>query len=271
MSARLDHLVQATRDRLDRARRERPLEALEALAAAAEPRPFREALSRPGTSLIAEYKRRSPSAGAIREGADLAETVAAYERGGAAAISILTEMEHFGGSLQDLERARAAVDVPLLRKDFTVDRYQLYEAKAAGADAVLLVVGSLQPGMLESLHDEARALDLDVLVEVHSDHDLAVALEIDADVIGINNRDLEDFSVDLRRTLDLLPDVPAGKTVVSESGIAAREDVEELEGVGVDAVLVGEAVMAAAEPEAAVRGLAGADALGADGAPGTAT
>ncbi len=266
MSARLDSLVQATRDRVEHAKRRRPLDELEAVAARAEQRPFSEALSRPGTSLIAEYKRRSPSAGAIREGAEIAETVAAYERGGAAAVSVLTEAEHFGGSLSDLERARAAVDVPLLRKDFTVDRYQLYEAKASGADAVLLVVAALEPPALEALHQEARALDLDPLVEVHSDDELESALEVDADVIGINNRDLRDFSVDLRRTLDLLPDIPAGKTVVSESGIASRRDVEELEGVGVDAVLVGEAVMRAADPEAAVHALAGEDALGGDAA-----
>ena len=269
MSARLDTLVQATRDRLERAKRERPLDELESLAAAVEPRPFSEALSRPGTSLVAEYKRRSPSAGAIREGAEVAATVTAYERGGAAAVSVLTEGEHFGGSLSDLGRARQAVDVPLLRKDFTVDRYQLYEAKATGADAVLLVVAAIEPPALEELYDEARALDLDALVEVHSDHELELALELDVDVIGINNRDLRDFTVDLRRTLDLLPDVPAGKTVVSESGIGSREDVEALEGVGVDAVLVGEVVMRAEDPEAAVRALAGDDALGGDAAVDT--
>jgi indole-3-glycerol phosphate synthase len=266
VSARLDSLVQATRERLEHAKNERPLGELEELAAVAQPRPFSEALSRPGTSVIAEYKRRSPSAGAIREGAEIGETVAAYERGGAVAVSVLTEAEHFGGSLSDLERAREAVDVPLLRKDFTVDRYQLYEAKAAGADAVLLVVASIETAVLEALHDEARALDLDALVEVHTDEELATALELDVDVIGINNRDLRDFAVDLRRTLELLPDVPAGKTVVSESGIATRADVEELEGVGVDAVLVGEAVMRAGEPEAAVRALAGEEALGGEAA-----
>jgi indole-3-glycerol phosphate synthase len=262
VSARLDTLVQATKDRLERAKRERPLAEIEELAAAAEPRPFGEALSRPGTSLVAEYKRRSPSAGGIAEGAEIAATVAAYERGGAAAVSVLTEAEHFGGSLTDLERAREAVELPLLRKDFTVDRYQLHEAKASGADAVLLVVAALERDALAALYEEARALDLDALVEVHADHELEVALGLDVDVIGINNRDLRDFSVDLRRTFELLPDIPAGKTVVSESGIGSREDIEELEGVGVDAVLVGEAVMRAADPEAAVRALAGTAANG---------
>jgi len=261
VSVRLERLLDATRDRLERARRERPFEELERLAVAAEPRPFSEALSRPGTSLVAEYKRRSPSAGAIREGAGVGEVVGAYERGGAVALSVLTDERHFGGSLADLEEARAAVELPILRKDFTLDRYQLYEAKAAGADAVLLVARTLGRAELGALHAEARDLDLDVVVEVHSGADLEVALELDVDVIGVNNRDLDDFSVDLRRTFELLPDVPAGKTVVSESGIVSRADVEELEAVGVDAVLVGEALMQASDPEVAVRELAGDEQL----------
>lgn len=264
MTARLEQLVEATRDRLERAKLERPLDDLEQRSADAEPRPFSEALSRPGTSLVAEYKRRSPSAGAIREQATVEEVAAAYERGGAAALSILTEEEHFGGSLADLERARTAVELPILRKDFHVDRYQLYEAKVAGADAVLLVVRTLSISELEALYAEARALELDALVEVHSEAELAAALELDVDVIGINNRDLDDFSVDLRRTFELLPDIPAGKTVVSESGIGSRRDVEELERVGVDALLVGETLMRAPDPEAAVRELTGEEEIGAE-------
>ena len=181
--------------------------------------------------------------------------VRAYERGGAAAISVLTEQEHFGGSLADLEEARETSALPLLRKDFTIDPYQLYEAKAAGADAVLLVVGSLRPKALRSLHELAHDLDLDAVVEIHADDELDTALEIDADVLGINNRDLEDFSVDIQRTFDLLADVPAGKVVVSESGIHSRQQIEELEQVGVDAVLIGEALMRAPDPEATVREL----------------
>ncbi len=219
MSIRLDDLVQATREALERRKAERPLAELErALGERAEGRPFAEALSRPGTSLIAEHKRRSPSAGTIREGATCGEIVRAYERGGAAAVSVLTEEAHFGGSLADLREARAATELPLLRKDFTVDPYQLYEAKAAGADAVLLVVGSVRERELAELYRIARELDLDAIVEIHRDEELEVALELDADVIGINNRDLEDFSVDIDRTFDLLADVPAGKVVVSESG-----------------------------------------------------
>ncbi len=255
----LGRIVEATRDDLARRRREVPLEQLEhAVAARHEDRPFAEALARPGISLIAEHKRRSPSAGAIREGATVAEVVRAYERGGAAALSILTERDHFGGSLDDLREARAASALPILRKDFVIDPYQVYESAAAGADAILLIVAALEPDELARLHGEARALDLDVLVEVHDEEELATALEVDAELIGINNRDLADFSVDVERTYELLSDVPAGKTVVSESGFSTHEQLEELERVGVDAVLVGESLMRAPDLEAACRALTGA-------------
>jgi indole-3-glycerol phosphate synthase len=257
---RLDELVRATRDAVRRRQRERSLSDLAAeIETGREGRPFAEALSRPGTSVIAEHKRRSPSAGAIRDGASCADIVIAYERGGAAALSILTEEEHFGGSLADLREARAATELPILRKDFTIDPYQLYEAKVAGADGVLLVVGSLEQGELAELYAQAGDLDLDALVEIHDDAELERALELDCDVIGINNRNLEDFSVDIQRTFDLLADVPAGKVVVSESGIRHRGQIEELEQVGVDAVLVGEAVMRAPDPEAAVRELSNSE------------
>jgi indole-3-glycerol phosphate synthase len=253
---RLDDLVDSTRDALQRRQREHPLSELAAqVETGREGRPFSEALSRPGTSLVAEHKRRSPSAGTIREGASCAEIVGAYERGGAAAISILTEEAHFGGSLADLREARAATELPILRKDFTIDPYQLYEAKAAGADAVLLVVGAMTQRELASLYLEAHSLDLDAVVEIHNEEELDRALEVDADVLGINNRDLEDFSVDIQRTFDLLADIPAGKVVVSESGIQNRHQIDELEQVGVDAVLIGEALMRAPDPEAAVREL----------------
>jgi indole-3-glycerol phosphate synthase len=256
MSLRLDDIVQATRDAVERRKRQRPIAELEhELAARGEGRPFMEALSHPGTSLIAEHKRRSPSAGVIRDGASVTEIVQAYERGGAAAISVLTEETHFGGSLEDLYEARRATQLPILRKDFCVDLYQLYEAKVAGADAVLLVVGSIRRDDLERLHGEAQALDLDAIVEVHDEDELDCALELDVDVIGINNRNLEDFSVDIQTTVDLLTAVPTGKVVVSESGIRSRAEIDELERVGVDAVLIGETLMRAADPEAAVREL----------------
>jgi indole-3-glycerol phosphate synthase len=215
-------------------------------------RPFNEALTRPGLSLIAEFKRRSPSASEINSGASVAEVVRAYDEGGAAALSVLTEEEHFGGSLDDLREARLASDLPILRKDFIVEPYQLYEAAANGADAVLLIVAALDPDELDHLHQEARAIDLDVLVEVHDEDELEAALEIDADVLGINNRNLETLEVDVQTTFDLMPDVPAGKTVVSESGISHQVQLEQLSEIGVDAVLVGEALMRSGDPESAI-------------------
>ena len=253
----LDRILDDTRDEIARRQREIPLANLErAVAARGDERPFSEALNRPGMSIIAEHKRRSPSAGAIREGATVTEIVCAYERGGAAALSILTEPRHFGGSLDDLREARGTTNLPILRKDFIVDPYQLYESAAAGADAILLIVAALEPKTLAGLYQEARAIDLDVLVEVHSEPELDTALEIDADNIGINNRDLSDFSVDLERTFELLADVPTGKTVISESGIASRDQIDELERVGIDGVLVGELLMRAPDPEEALRALA---------------
>jgi indole-3-glycerol phosphate synthase len=257
----LDRIVDATREDVARRREAVPLSELEGrLAAPRDDRPFREALTRPGVSLIAEHKRRSPSAGEIRAGASVADVVSAYERGGAAALSILTEGPHFGGSLDDVREARGASVLPILRKDFVVDAYQVYESAVAGADAILLIVAALGDDDLAALNREALGLDLDVLVEVHSEDELDRALEIaDPDVIGINNRDLVDFSVDVERTYELLSDVPAGKTVVSESGFHTREQLDDLERVGVDAVLVGEMLMRSADPEAACRDLTGLD------------
>ena len=254
--AMIEELVEAARAGLERRRAQVPLEDLESrLGERPEQRPFGEALTRPGLSVIAEFKRRSPSAGEIRDGAQPAELARAYEDGGAAALSVLTDEAHFGGSLSDLTEARAACELPLLQKDFIVDRYQLYEAALAGADAILLIVAALDRDRLAELHDEARSLDLDCLVEVHDEPELETALTVDADVIGINNRNLEDFSVDIQTTFELITDVPAGKTAVSESGIADRTTLEELERVGVDAVLIGEALMRAEDPAAKVREL----------------
>jgi indole-3-glycerol phosphate synthase len=252
----IEQMVATARHGVEQRRGEVPVDDLRGqLRARDQDRPFSEALVRPGLSLIAEFKRRSPSSGEIREGADVAETVQAYERGGAAALSVLTESEHFGGSLQDLREARAASSLPILRKDFIVDTYQLYEAAVSGADAVLLVVAALDDRELSELYAETRSLDLDALIEVHDAEELERALDLEADVLGINNRDLDDLSVDVRTTYELMPDVPAGKTVVSESGIASRAELDELERVGVDAVLIGEALMRAEDPEATAREL----------------
>jgi indole-3-glycerol phosphate synthase len=207
--------------------------------------------------VIAEHKRRSPSAGVIREGSTVTDIVQAYERGGATALSILTEPFHFDGALDDLREARRASELPVLRKDFIVDPYQVLESAAAGADAILLIVAALDPDALYELYQEARGLDLDVLVEVHDEPELEIALHIDADVLGLNNRNLNDFSVDIERTYELLSDVPAGKLVVSESGFTLREQLDALDEVGVDAVLVGETLMRAEDVEAACRELAG--------------
>ena len=257
----LDEMMRSVRAQIERRQEQVSLAELErAISGRREGRPFNEALASPGISLIAEYKRRSPAAGDLPRGSEPVEDmVRAYERGGAAALSILTESDHFGGSIADLRAARAATDLPILRKDFTLDRYQLFEAAAVQADAVLLVVAVLEPEQLERLHAEARELDLDCLVEVHDAEELEAALEIDAEVIGINNRNLADFTVDVARTFELLADVPAGKTVVSESGIRSRGQIEDLEQVGVDAVLVGETLMRSEDPEAECRELAGAE------------
>jgi indole-3-glycerol phosphate synthase len=257
----MDQLIAGAREGVEARRRDLPQADLESrLSARGEDRPFNEALVRPGLSLIAEFKRRSPSAGQLaREEIDLASQVAAYERGGAAALSVLTDEPHFGGSLADLRAARAACDLPIIRKDFIVDPYQLYEAAVHGADAVLLIVAALDDDALRSLRQEARAIDLDCLVEVHDEGELERALEAGAEVIGINNRNLDDMSIDIATTFELMPDVPAGKTVVAESGISGRAELEELDRVGVDAVLIGGALMEASDPEAKVRELSGSD------------
>ncbi len=255
----LSEIVASTHEAVEQRRRQLPLADLEAkLAVRGEDRPFAEALARPGLSVIAEFKRRSPSAGEIRPGSAVEQLVTSYERGGAAALSVLTEEANFGGSLDDLVAARAASNLPILRKDFIVDGYQLVESAVAGADAILLIVAALDPAELELLYGQAGSLDLDVLVEVHDEQELADALElVDPELIAINNRNLHDLSVDVETTHRLLADVPAGKTVVSESGLSRRDQLIELERVGVDAVLVGESLLSAEDPLAALQQLTG--------------
>ena len=269
MSARsptvLERILAETREEVMRRKREAPLEELSRdlshghasgrESTLAGKRRFRAALEGPGIGVIAEFKRRSPSAGALREDPDLRETVSAYERGGAVALSVLTEGPNFDGSLEDLRAARAACDLPILRKDFIVDPYQLHEARAAGADAVLLIVAALGSAELKSLSALARAMGLDVLVEVHAREELRCALSQGADLVGINNRDLRDFSVDMERTTQLMGEIPPSVTVVSESGIATAEHLDRLRRAGVHAVLVGEALMRSPDPEVALRAL----------------
>ncbi|MGI9019407.1 MAG: indole-3-glycerol phosphate synthase TrpC, partial [Solirubrobacterales bacterium] len=198
----LEELVAAARQDVEHRRAAVPISELHAQigTTGGAGRPFNEALVRPGLSLIAEFKRRSPSAGEIGGAAGVTEIVRAYERGGAAAVSVLTDEPNFGGNLADLRQARAASGLPILRKDFVVDPYQLAEAAVNGADAVLLIAAALGDDDLALLHDEARALDLDCLVAVHDERELGRALEVGTDVLGINNRALRDFSVAVHRT-----------------------------------------------------------------------
>jgi indole-3-glycerol phosphate synthase len=248
----LDDILTSTR--ADLATRKRAVSLGELVDTARPERPsLREALAQPGLALIAEFKRASPSAGPIRPEADVAAVARAYEAGGAAAISVLTERHHFQGSLDDLRAAAGACALPLLRKDFIVDTYQLHEARAAGASAILLIVAALEQRLLRELHDAARELSLDALVEVHDAAELELAAAIGAQLIGVNNRDLRDFSVDPERTFALLDGMPDGAVVVSESGITQIADLRRLRSAGVDAALIGERLMRDGDPAAALR------------------
>lgn len=223
-------------------------------------RSFRRALtSGPAPRVIAECKRRSPSRGVLRRQYDPAAIAAAYAGAGAAAISVLTEPSFFDGALEHLAAVRAAVDVPILRKDFIVTEYQLLEARATGADAVLLIVAAFEyvtPG-IQDLLARARALDLDVLTEVHDESELEQALEAGAKIIGVNNRNLRTLDVTLDVTRRLAPRIPSGVVKVAESGLKTADDLTALAAVGYDAFLVGERFMTAADPAVALKGLIG--------------
>jgi indole-3-glycerol phosphate synthase len=222
----------------------------------ARPGRFRSALSRTDRlNLIAECKRRSPSRGVIRADYDAVAIARGYAAAGAAAISVLTEPTFFDGSLHDLEAVCAAVDVPVLRKDFIVAEYQLLEARAAGADAVLLIVAALSPRDLRSLAGRAMALGLDVLVEVHDADELQRALDAGAQIVGVNNRNLRTLEVDLHASVELIAGMHAGVLAVSESGIAGAHDLRRLRGLGYQAFLIGERLMTASDPGSALEGL----------------
>lgn len=221
------------------------------------PRGFRRALQGRSVALIGEFKRRSPSAGSLGGVAGPAETARAYEAAGAAAMSVLTDAEGFGGSLEDLRSAREACRVPMLRKDFVLDEVQVWEARVAGADAVLLIVRILDDARLRDLLQVTAGLGLDAVVEVHDEHELERALRADAAIIGVNNRDLGTFRTDLSVSLRMAPSVPADRVLVAESGIRSAADVAALAEAGADAVLVGEMLMRAG-PDGVVRsGLTG--------------
>lgn len=239
------------------AAREKAVSLEEVCRAAESAGPVRPLHFLPPLSLIAEVKRRSPSKGTLAEGVDPPAQARAYEAAGASAISVLADEKYFGGSLDDLRAVRAVVDIPVLCKDFILTPYQVYEARAAGADLLLLIVAALDDAELHQLSALTRSLGMAPLVEVHDQHDLARAIAADAALIGINNRDLTDFSVDLVTTEYLAPLVPDGVTLVSESGIATREDVERVKAAGAGVILVGETLMRSDDPGRTIRELLG--------------
>jgi indole-3-glycerol phosphate synthase len=257
----LQKVVDATRKRVERSKLTMPPAALEKICAGCGPlASFRESVSRlPGEEIkiIAEVKRRSPSRGPIRPDLILEDLVRAYEEGGACAVSVLTEPEFFGGSLDDISRTVKTADLPILRKDFIIDPYQLLEARAAGACAVLLIAATLDRTGLESMLAEAGRLGLGVLVEVHDEEELAAALEAGVHTLGINNRDLKTLRVDLGSTRRLAPLVPDAVVLVSESGYSQREQVVEAMAWGVHAILVGEALVREEDPRQALARLRG--------------
>jgi indole-3-glycerol phosphate synthase len=255
----LDDIIAYKRREIDAAKTARPESLIRAAAEAAPPpRKFFDALAAPGRiKLIAEVKKASPSAGVIRADFEPVEIAQIYERHGAACLSVLTDEKFFQGSLEYLRNIRATVGLPVLRKDFIVDKYQLYEARAAGADAVLLIAECLDDCHLRALHNEAVNLGMAPLVELYEPENLPRVLEAGATLIGINNRNLHTFQTDLDHTLRMREKVPDTFVLVSESGIRTRADVERLEAAGVDAILVGETLMASPDIGQAIDTLLG--------------
>lgn len=259
----LERIVAIKREEVAHCRRERPFIAARRTAEAAvradPPRGFEAAMRRRigqgDAAVIAEIKQASPSKGVLRESFEPPAIARSYARNGAACLSVLTDENFFRGALSDLRAARAACGLPALRKDFIVDAYQVYEARTHGADAVLLIVAVLDDAQLADFAAIARELGMDVLVEVHAADELERALRVDTALVGINNRNLRSFDVSLDATLSLLPLVPAGKLVVTESGIRSREDVRRMRTAGVNGFLVGEAFMRAPEPGEALQAL----------------
>jgi indole-3-glycerol phosphate synthase len=251
----LQRILAVKAEEIARARKEKPAAALLREAReAGPPRDFagamraRIATGRP--AVIAEIKKASPSRGVLREQFDPAAIATSYERHGAACLSVLTDERFFQGSLADLRQARAACGLPALRKDFTIDPYQVHEARAAGADCILLIAAALEDALMRELAGAARELGMGALVEVHDVAELERALALDTPLLGINNRDLRTFETRLETTLDLLERIPQGRIVVTESGILKPEDVRRMQDRGVNAFLVGEAFMRAADPGA---------------------
>src|SRR5579864_5948436 len=260
MAAVLDRIVAATRARVAESMRASDLRELERRAEQHAPRGFRKALhskGRDGIAVIAELKKASPSKGLIRASFDVVELARELETAGAAALSVLTDEEFFQGSLENLRKASATVAIPCLRKDFIVDEFQLLEARANSADAVLLILAALTEDELNRLAVAARSRGLDVLCEVHDAGELQRALDAGCDLIGVNTRDLRTFKVDLQTAFDLAAKFPAGVVRVAESGIHSADDVTRLRAAGYQAFLVGESLMRAQSPGNALRELTG--------------
>jgi len=252
----LDRIVGAKAVRLEAAKRRAPINGLMDRASSQSStricHSLADALSRAQVNIIAEIKQRSPSKGIIRDDFDPIRIADSYAGAGAAALSVLAEEDFFGGSLEHLEAIRSRVALPLLRKDFIFDEYQLYESLLAGADAVLLIVGILEDELLGSLIDLADKLELNALVEVHSADEMKRAIRAGATMIGVNNRDLTTFAVDLETSIDLVRLAPENALLVSESGIRTGSDIRRLKSAGFNAFLVGEQLMRAADPGAAL-------------------
>jgi len=259
MATILDKIVETKRREVAEAKAVLPLAALkERLADAPPPRDFLAALAPPGPiRLIAEVKKASPSKGVIRADFEPVAIAETYQSHGASCISVLTDEPYFQGSLEYLRRVRVAVDLPVLRKDFIIDEYQAVEARAAGADAVLLIAECLDDAQLKMLHDSIVALGMTPLVELYEQANLVRVLDAGAKLVGINNRDLRTFTTDLGHTMRLRREIPDDRVVVGESGIRTRQDVEQLEAAGVHAMLVGETLMADPDIGAAVDRLLG--------------
>ena len=255
----LDEIVAWKRTEVAEAKRRMPLDELEVQAAEAPPvRDFRAALSGPGPiRLIAEVKKASPSAGILRADFDPIAIARTYQAHGAHGLSVLTDSKFFQGHLTYLARIRASVAIPLLRKDFIIDEYQIVEARMAGADAVLLIAECLDDHQLTAFQARARSLNMAALVEFHDPANLRRVLDSGADLVGVNNRDLTRFVTDLDLTLRLRDQIPPGVILVSESGIKSRADVERLEAAGIDAILVGESLMRSPDVGAAIDELLG--------------
>lgn len=255
-NTRLDRILADVRERLPELRR-REAELRSAVADLPAPPPWSAAFKGPDVAVIAEVKRRSPSAGDIAPDLDPTLLASDYEAGGARAVSVLTNEHFFGGSLADVESVRAAITRPILRKDFIVDPVQLYETRAIGASATLLIVGALDPQQLTDLHQLASELGLGTLIEVHDAKELEDALRVGPDCLGVNSRDLNTFGVDVNQMADIVRSVPCGITTVAESGLANRADVERVASWGADAVLIGTALASSQQPARAVAQLTG--------------